>query len=405
MVESKPPSILVVGVIWPPQTFLARLFRGLLEAGFSVTIASAKKPDESWQNYNQLHWLHTPEKYSIRSGFSLARSMIKMTLPGTQKIDLSQTELVPQKAELNKLQLWKYFYPFVGGQWDVIYFPWNSTAVHYLPLFDLEIPVVISCRGSQVNVAPHVPRRAFLLDGLRESFARATAVHCVSDDIKNEAAKYGLDPAKACVIRPAVDPEFFHPLVQKKRNEKFRIVSVGSLVWIKGYEDALTAVHELVQQGVPVQYDIIGTGAEKQRILFTIDDLNLQNHVQLLGKLPPAEVRNQLQQADAFLLSSHSEGISNAVLEAMACGLPVVTTDCGGMTEAVSDGVEGFVIPTAEPIVAAKQLKQLADSPQLRRQMGQAGRDRIKSEFTLADQITQFTDLFTSISSHVETTA
>ena len=175
----------------------------------------------------------------------------------------------------------------------------------------------------------------------------------------------------------------------KSNDSTFRIVTVGWVSWIKGYEYALLAVRRLLDQGVSVQFHIIGDGAKRYRLLYTIDDLDLHGQVHLHGKLSSSEVRSRLQQADVFLLASLSEGISNAVLEAMACGLPVVTTDCGGMREAVTDGVEGLVVPVRDPEAIAA-LSRLASDRDLGRRMGQAARERILSEFTIKQQIDKF---------------
>ena len=144
-------------------------------------------------------------------------------------------------------------------------------------------------------------------------------------------------------------------------------------------------------------YHIIGDGQDYSRLLYTIGDLNLEGKVHLHGRLTPLEVRHRLQEADAFLLSSLSEGISNAVLEAMACGLPVVTTDCGGMTEAVTDGVEGLVTPVRDPEAMAAALARLAADTELARRLGQAARQRILKDFTLKRQVEKFIELFRDV--------
>jgi colanic acid/amylovoran biosynthesis glycosyltransferase len=293
------------------------------------------------------------------------------------------------------LASWYRFLPFSRQHWDLIYFPWNSAAVHYLPLFDLGMPVVISCRGSQINVAPHDPQRTDFVEGLKVTLAKATAVHCVSEAIKQEAMNYGLEPQKAWVIRPAVDPDFFCPPGQMpQKATPLHIITTGSLIWRKGYEYALLAVRQLVDEQVPICLDIIGDGRERQRLLYTIQDLGLQEVVHIHGCLAPEQVRDKLQQAHVFLLASLSEGISNAVLEAMACGLPIVTTDCGGMREAVTDGIEGFIVPVRDPQAIARAIYALEQQPDLRYQMGCAGRKRIERDFRLSQQSRQFRDLF-----------
>jgi glycosyltransferase involved in cell wall biosynthesis len=290
--------------------------------------------------------------------------------------------------------------PLAGRRWDVIYFPWINGAIIYWPLFDGPASVVVSCRGRQINIEPHVDEGSLHAAGRRAAFGRAAMVHCVSEAILKEAEPLGLSREKAVVIRPAVDPEVFRPLESRSKCDgEFIVVTTGSLIWLKGMEYALCSIRKLRDRGVNVRFEIIGEGPDRQRVLYTIHDLGLQDSVVMLGRLPPSEVCARLQQADAFLLSSVSEGISNAVLEAMACGLPVVTTNCGGMNEAVTDGVEGFVVPTRNPEAMAVSLLKLALEPGLHQQMGQAGRARILREFTLQRQINDWLALFDTVMS------
>jgi colanic acid/amylovoran biosynthesis glycosyltransferase len=292
------------------------------------------------------------------------------------------------------------FLPFVGLKPDVLHFQWNTTAIECLPLFNyFRCPVVVSCRGSQINVAPHNPRRVEIREGLRKTFSQAMAVHCVSEWVQEEAARYGLDKSKARVIRPAVDPNFYdvRKQVGAQRPHSFRIVSTGSLLWVKGYEYSLLAIRRLLDMGVPAEFEIIGSGPEHQRVMYTLHDLGLEQHVRLSGQLSPEGVRERLMQADAFLLSSLSEGISNAALEAMACGLPVVTTDCGGMREAVRDGVDGFIVPVRDVDGMAEALRRLAEDRELCSRLGHAARQRVVKEFGLEQQGAQFIGLYTSL--------
>jgi colanic acid/amylovoran biosynthesis glycosyltransferase len=392
-------KVLIAAVSWPPETFLQRLFRGLAEAGIDVTVACPQKPEGAWMAHGNIHWLQIFEwNMSIISRLLfLAKSFVAALIKGPGDIRWIGRYASPTRGMVERLYLYFKFLPFAGRRWDVIYFPWNSAAIEFLPLFDY-CPAVVSCRGSQINIAPHDPNRKEMSEQLRTTFERAAAVHCVSEAIKNEAGRYGLDPAKATVIHPAVDPDFFCPGARLQgQHSIFRIVTVGSLTWPKGYEYALLALRRLLDHRVAAELHVIGDGPERARLLYTIDDLNLEERVHLHGRLSPAEVRSQLQQADAFLLSSFSEGISNAVLEAMACGLPVVTTDCGGMREAVTDEVEGLLVPMRDPEAMAAALHRLASGQDLCHSMGKAARQRIVQDFKLLQQIEAFKSLFMSL--------
>lgn len=395
--------LLVVGIRWPPETFIQRKLVGLASRGIQVTAAAAvpaHQPRYTLPGVRLVrvpHWadpLPSTVMRIVTDGLKLSRKV-----PHRWRSVISATAKGFQESPSVAFARLRSYLPVAALRPDVVYFEWNSAAIDYMPLFDVwRCPTVISCRGSQINVRPHVPGNEPYIRGLFETFQRAAAVHCVSESIKREAMRYGLDPKKAHVIYPAVDPTFFQP-PSHSRTEcgPIRLITVGSLGWVKGLEYALIAMRSLLDAGVQAVFDIIGDGPERQRILYTIDDLGLTGAVRLHGRLGPDAVRARLQQADVFLLSSLSEGISNAALEAMACGLPVVTTDCGGMREAIADGVEGFVVPVRDPRAMATALTILAADQALRQRMGQAARDRVLQQFTLDRQIDKFMSLLQAL--------
>jgi colanic acid/amylovoran biosynthesis glycosyltransferase len=395
-----PLRLLVAGCTWPLETFLERLFEGLACAGVEVTISMPVAPDAAWLKTNGVRWLRSrawDEPIPLRL-MRLAGMALGAAFRGRRDLRLLKPHVAGLPRGVPRLQAWYRLLPLVGRRADVIYFPWNSAAISHFALFDLGIPVLVSCRGSQVNIGPHHPDRRDLRNGLRATFSRAAAVHCVSSAIEAEARAYGLDPAKSRVIRPAVNPrKFFPPAGPRTSAGPLRVIAVGSLSWRKGFAYALRALRAARDCGADLELEILGDGPDRQRLLFGIDDMGLSDRVRLSGEVPPEEVAERLRNADLFLLSSVSEGISNAALEAMATGLPVVTTDCGGMREAVSDGVEGFVVPARDVRQMAAALGRLAADAELRDRMGAAARNRILREFTLAGQVQRFAELLEEV--------
>jgi glycosyltransferase involved in cell wall biosynthesis len=156
----------------------------------------------------------------------------------------------------------------------------------------------------------------------------------------------------------------------------------------------LLAVRRLLDAGARARLSIVGSGNEEQRIRYTIRDLGLETHVTLHGALLPDAVRALLDDADLFVHSSLGEGISNGVLEAMASGLPVVTTDCGGMREAVTDGPDGFVVPVRDVAAMTAALVALTGDAGLRQRMGRAARATVEHRFALDQQIASFASLY-----------
>jgi colanic acid/amylovoran biosynthesis glycosyltransferase len=282
--------------------------------------------------------------------------------------------------------------PVISRPVDVVHIGWLIAATHWIDLMPaIEGPLVVSCHGSDVRINPLEE------NGYRERlaavFARADLVHCVSGELASRAIALGLDPAKVFVRAWGVDTARFRPaLGLDPRDEAvaqprpIRLVSVGRLHWVKGYEYALLALAQVRRAGIDVEYTIIGDGTERDRlpVLVAVRDLDLGGCVHLLGARPQEEVLETLRASDLFLVSSVSEGLSIATLEAMAVGLPVVVTDVGGMSEAVSDGVEGRVVPPRDPKALADAILELASDPARRAAMGQRGRRRAVEDFDSA---------------------
>jgi len=397
MANNKQLRVLFVGIDKKKITFLDRLIEGLINSKVHVLLTNGKFGSGRGKKQGETRPLWTPPIKGplLRQVFSFIYLLLS-TL-GSNHHTWIKEQVKKGHSLKDKFGYFMRYAPFCQGNFDVIYFPWNSTAITYLGLFELGKPVVVSCRGSQINIRPHLPGQQAYIEGLRETFQKAAAVHCVSEDIQQAAYAFGLDRQKAYVISPAVDPDSFTPAIVKSTNKQLKLITTGSLIWRKGYEYMLMAVRQLLDKGVDADLHILGHGPMEESILFMIEDLNLSGRVHLHGKVNPEEVRKQLQTSDIFVLSSLSEGISNAVLEAMSCGLPVVCTDCGGMSEAIRDGTEGFLVPMRDPEAMANALFKLFEDGELRQTMGSAGRKRVVSQFMLEDQVDAFITLFNTL--------
>ncbi|MDE6135213.1 MAG: glycosyltransferase family 4 protein, partial [Muribaculaceae bacterium] len=158
---------------------------------------------------------------------------------------------------------------------------------------------------------------------------------------------YGASKEKSVVIYPAVKKD----LISRsdcKRESTLRILSVGRDHWKKGYRVALDAMKILKDEDFRFHYTIV-SGGEKEELIHQIHQLGLSDCVTLIDNLPHASVIDKYRKSDVFLLPSFEEGVANVVLEAMALGVPVISTDCGGMAEVIRDGENGFLIPLRNP--------------------------------------------------------
>lgn len=285
---------------------------------------------------------------------------------------------------------------FLGVEADVVHFEFLGLAGVYPQIRQVvRAPVVVSCRGSEIHLLEQQPpeQREALLECIRS----AGAVHCVSDAIAQAVSRVSGRVEGVWVNRPAVDVDAIAPPARRDAAGPPRVVAVGRLVWIKGYDYLLAALARLKRDGVAFRAEIVGDGPLRDALRFSIADLGLEGDVEMTGALPPSAVVERLARADLFVLSSHQEGISNAALEALAAGLPVVTTAAGGMVEVVRDGVEGFVVPVRDVPALAARLRTLLEDPELRLGMGRAARARAEAEFSLERQARVFESLYESV--------
>ena len=277
---------------------------------------------------------------------------------------------------------------------DVVHFEWATKAAAFVDVIGaLDCPVATSCRGTDVRVlAPTDPEFAARLS---RAFEAVDGIHCVSGAVAAAAATAGAPSTKIRVVRPAVDPAAFRPPAGGRAaapvGVPVHLASVGRLHWVKGYEYAFLALRRILDSGVAARYSILGPYDEATAAArLAIGDLGLDEHVDLLGPGDPDQVRRLLAGADVFLLPSLSEGLSNAALEAMATGLPVVATDVGGMAEALSNGTEGFLVPSRDPAALADAVCELALDGVRRLKMGASARARVLAEFGLDWQLGEF---------------
>ena len=169
------------------------------------------------------------------------------------------------------------------------------------------------------------------------------------------------------------------------------IGSIGRLDEQKGFAALVEALVELpVASAV-----IVGHGPQRQALEARAAALGVSSRLQLTGWSDDA--RRYLPTFDVFVLPSLNEGFPLVIVEAMLAGLPVVATAVGSVPEAVEDGKTGFVVPPGDTPALVAAIKRLLEAPDLRRQFGQAGRDRAEREFTAGAMAARYEHLYDDI--------
>lgn len=164
------------------------------------------------------------------------------------------------------------------------------------------------------------------------------------------------------------------------RRDPASVLVLGRLNRNKGTYDLLQAIAALPATCAHARFRLGGDG-EVEQARQAAARLGIGDRVELLGWVGPEEKRRHLDKAAIYALPSHKEGLPMSVLEAMAAGLPVVTTPVGGIPEAVTDGVEGFLVAPGDTVALGRALARLVNDPELARQMGAAGRRKVETVF------------------------
>lgn len=216
----------------------------------------------------------------------------------------------------------------------------------------LGVPVTITLRGSEARQVLEGPLRKRIAGALHA----AQRVFAVADALKKVALSLGVEAEKVRVLRNGVDSAKFHPVARAQARRSLGLpedapvlISVGGLVERKGFHRVIACLPELSASFPGLQYLVVGgaspEGDMSRELRSQVASLRLQDRVRFLGALRPEELKVPLSAADVFVLATRNEGWANVFLEAMACGLPVITTDVGGNAEVVCRDELGTVVP------------------------------------------------------------
>ena len=204
----------------------------------------------------------------------------------------------------------------------------------------LNIPVIITARGSDINVLPQyaLPRK-MILWATKKAVMNITVSHA----LKEEMQKLGVPESKVEVLRNGVDLDTFKvlPEVRRAKRTNFKqLVSVGNLIKLKGHHLVIEALKELQD----AELIIVGEGPMEGQFKQLAIDCGVNERVRFLGYKTHYELAEIYNKSDALVLASSREGMSNVMLEAMACGTPVIASSVGGAVEVVTSQSAGLLL-------------------------------------------------------------
>jgi len=224
---------------------------------------------------------------------------------------------------------------------------------------------------------------------------RTTCAFAVSRELSRRLeAELGLPEGAFSVLYNGVDLARFtncDAIPRVRGGAPVTIGAVGRLVEVKNFPLLLRAFAELRKEA-DVRLLIVGEGPERQALEALAVGLGVSHETQFVGH--SEEVARHMQQMDIFVLPSLREGLSNTVLEAMACALPVVASDVGGNGELVADQQTGYLFESGNLNALTLHLRRLAADSALRQRLGAAGRECAHARFAMPVMLAQYADLY-----------
>jgi colanic acid/amylovoran biosynthesis glycosyltransferase len=275
---------------------------------------------------------------------------------------------------------------------DVVHVYYGHKAVKYLPmLLHWGGPFIVSFHGVDVSKSLEEGSCPQELD---QVFTHASLVLARSVSLLEELRKLGCPEEKLRLNRTPIPLEQF-PVMPRQAPGKgaWKLVQASRLIPKKGIFTTLEALTHVVKEFPNLVFTLCGTGPEREAIKLRREELGLQKNVKLAGWQSQEQLREQYAQAHLFLHPSETtpsndqEGIPNAMLEAMATGLPVVATNHGGIPEAVTHGEDGLLVEERSPRELADAILALLRDTELWQTLAEKAARNVRSNFGLPTQV------------------
>ncbi|PWI31509.1 hypothetical protein DI383_02240 [Flavobacteriaceae bacterium LYZ1037] len=341
-----PIKIAIYSGVLPATTFIENL---ITEVGkqHKVYLFGTIKVPTSYTSKN-IHIVETSTNQWQNIPQTILR-VCQLLIKRPKRVWIAYKEAKRYKTPYEQWMRFSRFIPVLLYQPDVFHLQWASKIDRWMFLKQAyNCKIILSLLGSNINIDPIT--KPILKDWYLKHFPNIDAFHAVSHHLAKAAIGFGANPEKLKVIRTTILEETFNYFKPKtKLNETIELLSVGRHHQVKGYKHAILAIKTLKNQGVKVKYTIIAQGLVPEELLLLVQQQELQGQVFFKDGLPQEKLFTAMQNYDALVLPSLSEGIANVVLEAMLLGVPVISTNCGGMPEVVIPKETGWLVPVANP--------------------------------------------------------
>ena len=380
------------------HTFFLKEVTGLRQRGIMPSVASINPPDRPLDKLPETEVIESAATYYVKSSGIL--TLIASALNAMVQHPAPAVRGLVAALSLGKWDLHARFYALLYFSEAMLVGRWmRRQGLHHLHVhFGGPVATVgmLAAQAFQIpwSITFHGPDEFFDQEQfyLREKIRSVSNILCISDFCRSQVLRIvpELPLERIRVVRLGVEFDVLQTLVSRfpHRDESstavtpVRIVCTGRMVAAKAHRILLEALKLLVEEGVEFEVRLIGDGLERGPLEASCNG-DLKSRVLFLGALDHATTLAEVAQADIFVLASFAEGLPVALMEAMAFGVPCVSTTIAAIPELIETNFNGLLVPPANPPALAAALKCLIKSADLRLEMGRRAREKVRLYYNL----------------------
>ena len=384
------------------MVFVLREVVALRGMGFRIETASINRPDRALEGLTEVERGEAARTYCVKAhGVAGAVGAHLRTFAGTPGGYLRGVWLAVRLAKLDLWRLLLNLAYFTEGLMVGVWM-WEQKIKHlHVHLASQAASVGLFARevfGVGYSMTVHGPDEFYDAEGqyLAEKIAAADFLVCISLFTEGQLMKLSpcSDWKKFVVVRLGVDTGQFKPVARTEAGDEFEILCVGRLTPAKGQHLLMDAVDRLARQGRRVRLRLVGGGPDEGSLREYASKVGRPGTVVFEGPVNQDRIRDFYGRADVFCLPSFAEGLPVVLMEAMAMGIPTVSTYIAGIPELIRDGVDGLLVPAADVDGLVEALGRLMDSAELREWLGAGGRKRVLEGFELGTNVERLAEVF-----------
>ena len=355
------------------ETFVLNQITAFIDMGYDVEIVALQKGDTqnthaAWTDYNlaaKTRWLQVePQGRLAKLQYRALRTLSGMHRPATWKaLNVSRYGAESRNLILSSI-CGQTPQPHRADVFIAHFGPAGVTAAKLRELGVIEGKIATVFHG--IDISSHEVLNHYTPE-YQQLFKRGDMMLPISELWAGRLLTMGCPTEKIAVSRMGVDMDRFTQRPVKVPGKPLQIISVARLTEKKGLHVAIEACRQLKARGVDFHYRILGIGPWERRLRTLIEQYQLESHIEMPGFMPSHKVKAMLDEADLFLLPSVTgadgdmEGIPVALMEAMAVGIPVVSTVHSGIPELIEPGRSGWLVEENNPEALAEQLAAFSD--------------------------------------------